>query len=220
MRRVVTISTFPFLALALFGQPSRIVVDQAQEDLRAGRYAQAEEELSRVLAAEPSNWNLWCDLGAARIQLGKNDLAINAFEHAHRLSPQQASPYFGLGLAYMKKGDAGKALEAYSHGLARMPNDLAANQNYALLLIQQGDFRHAIEPLKRLENLQPADVSTRATLIEAYAKTGMKNEVVEETGKLLSANLANMQEELSLARLLLSNGEGMAAVKVLQHAAV
>ena len=218
MRRVMTISTFPFLALALFGQASRILVHEAQEDLRAGRYAQAEEELSRALAAESSNWNLWCNLGAARIELGKNDPAISAFEHAHRLSPQQASPYFGLGLAYMKKGDAGKALEAYGRGLGKMPNDLAANQNYALLLIQQGDFRHAIAPLKRLENLQPADVSTRATLIEAYAKTGMKNEVAEETGKLLSANLANMQGELSLARLLLGNGEGMAAVKVLQHA--
>lgn len=219
MRRVVTIATFPFLALALFGQPSRILVDQAQEDLRAGRYAQAEEELSRVLAADPSNWNLWCDLGAARIQLAKNDLAISAFEQARRLVPQEASPYFGLGLAYMKKGDAGEALEAYSLGLARMPNDLAANQNYALLLIQRGDFTRAIEPLKRLENLQPADVSTRAALIEAYGKTGMKNRVAEETDELLSAHLANMQEEVSLAALLLGNREGKAALKVLHHAA-
>src|SRR5208282_2868190 len=206
MWRAAILGVCPLLALALFGQSSEVLVRQAQEDLRAGRYPQAEEDLSRAVEAEPANWKLWSNLGVVRVQLGENESAIKAFERARRLAPKEAPPYFGLGFAYMKAGDSQKALEAYRGGLALDPNDVAANQNYAFLLTQNGDFRDAVEPLKRLKSLQPESVSTRATLIEAYLKAGMKNEGEDEIGQLLSAHLATMREELSLAELLLGDG--------------
>jgi tetratricopeptide (TPR) repeat protein len=119
----------------------------------------------------------------------------------------------------MKTSDYKMALEAYRGGLARDPNDVVANQNYAFLLTQNGDFRDAVEPLKRLKSLQPEDVSTRATLIEAYLKAGMKNEGEDEINQLLSAHIATMQEELSLAKLLLADGQGSPAAEVLRHTA-
>ena len=206
-------------AAVLLGQSPGVFVSRAQEDIKAGRYPQAEEDLSRAVAAEPTKWNLWYDLGLVRVQLGKSDLAVKAFERARRSDPQEAPPYFGLGLTYMKTGDYEKALEAYRGGLARDPNDVVTNQNYAFLLTKNGDFRDAVEPLKRLKSLQPQDVSTRATLIEAYLKAGMKTEGEDETNQLLSAHMATMQEELSLAKLLLGDGEGNAAAEVLRHAA-
>ena len=154
-----------------------------------------------------------------RIQLGESELAIKAFERARRLAPQEAPPYFDLGFAYMKASDYEKALEAYRNGLARDPDDVVANQNFAFLLTQNGDFRDAIEPLKRLKSLQPQDVSARATLIEAYLKAGMKDEGEDEINQLLSAHIATMQEELSLAKLLLADRQGTAAVEVLRQAA-
>jgi Flp pilus assembly protein TadD len=220
MRRAVILGTFPLLlATALLGQSNEVSVRRAQEDIKAGRYSQAEEDLSRAVKAEPVNWKLWSDLGVVRVQLGKGELAIKAFERASRVAPQEAPPYFGLGFVYMKKGDPEKALEAYRDGLARDPNDLAANQNYAFLLTQDGDYRKAVEPLKRLKNLQPETISTRATLIEAYLKAGMKDEGEAEINQLLSAHLATMKDELSLAKLLLADGEGRPAAEVLQHAA-
>ncbi len=136
------------LAVALLGQSSGAFVRRAQEDIAAGRYPQAEADLSRAIGAEPANWKLWSNLGVVRVQLGEGESAIKAFERARRLAPQEAPPYFGLGLAYMKTGDLEKALEAYRDGLARDPNDAAADQNYAFLLTQIGDFRDAVEPLK------------------------------------------------------------------------
>jgi superkiller protein 3 len=220
MWRAVILGVCPLLlAVALLGQSSGVFVGRAEEDIAAGRYPQAEEDLSRAVEAEPANWKLWSNLGVVRVQLGEDESAIKAFERARRLAPQEAPPYFGLGLAYMKTGDLEKALEAYRGGLARDPNDVAANQNYAFLLTENGDFRDAVEPLKRLKSLQPENVSTRATLIEAYLKAGMKNEGEGEINLLLSAHIAAMKEELSLAKLLLADGEGRAAVEVLQHAA-
>jgi tetratricopeptide (TPR) repeat protein len=220
MRRAVILGVCPLLlAVALLGQSSGVFVSKAQEDIKAGRYSQAEEDLSRAVAADPANWKLWNNLGVVRIQLGESESAIKAFERARRLAPQEAPPYFGLGFAYMKTSDYEKALEAYRGGLARDPNDVVANQNYAFLLTQNGDFRDAVEPLKRLKSLQPEDVSTRATLIDAYLKAGMKNEGEDEINQFLSAHIATMQEELSLAKLLLADGQGSPAVEVLRHTA-
>lgn len=213
------VGLFPLMAVALFAQSADVLVRRAQEDLRAGRNSQAEIELSRALEAEPANWNLWCDLGLARVQLEESGLAIEAFEQARKLAPQEAPAYFGLGLVRMKKGDADEALEAYRLGLARDPDDPAANQNYALLLMQKGDFRDAIEPLKRLKSLEQDKVSTRATLIEAYLKTGMINQARGEIKQLLDTRLATPQEELSIAKLLIGNGQSQAAEDVLKHAA-
>jgi cytochrome c-type biogenesis protein CcmH/NrfG len=218
MRHIIYLGLCPLLTLALFSQSSDVLVRQAQEDLRAGRKSQAEEELSRALKSEPTNWNLWYYLGVARVQLRESGPAIEAFEKARSLAPQKAPAYFGLGLLYMQKGDIEKALEAYRGGLARDPNDVAANQNYALLLTQNGDFRDAVEPLRRLKSLQPDNIPTRATLIEAYVRAGMKNEGEDEINQLMSGHLATMQQELSLAKLLLADGEGRAAEEVLRRA--
>lgn len=218
MRQVIYLGLCLLLTLALFGQSSDVLVRKAQEDLRAGRDSQAEAELSRVLEAEPTNWSLWCDLGLARVQLGESGPAIEAFERARHLAPQKAPAYFGLGLVYMKKGDIEKALEAYRGGLAREPNNVAANQNYALLLMQKHDFRDAVDPLKKLKSLGHDDASTRATLIEACLRAGMKSEGEDEINQFLSGHLATMRQELALAKLLLADGEGRAAEEVLRHA--
>ena len=157
MCRPIILAVCPLLlGVALHGQSSGVFVSRAQEDIAAGRFPQAEEDLSRAVAADPANWKLWSNLGVVRIQLGESELAIKAFERARRLAPQEAPPYFDLGFAYMKASDYEKALEAYRDGLARDPDDVVANQNFAFLLTQNGDFRDAIEPLKRLKSLQPA----------------------------------------------------------------
>jgi tetratricopeptide (TPR) repeat protein len=204
--------------LAILSQSPDVLVRQAQEDLQAGRYSQAECEISRALQAEPRNWNLWYYLGVTRVQLKETGPAIEAFEKARLLAPQEAPAYFGLGLLYMQKGDIDKALEAYRGGLARDPTDVAANENYALLLMGKGAFREAVEPLLRLKRVRGDDVSTRATLIEAYLRARMKSEGEAEIDQLLTAHLATMQEELSLAKLLSADRETEAAEKVLKHA--
>jgi Flp pilus assembly protein TadD len=207
------------LGAALLGQSTEVLVRQAQEDIRTGHYSQAEQELSRAAQANPADWKLWNNLGVLRIQLGENASAIKAFEKARGAAPQQAPSYFGLGLAYMKTGDLEKALEAYRGGLARDPNDAAANQNCAFLLTQKGDFRDAVEPLKRLKALQPADLPTRVTLIEAYLKAGLRSEGEIEIGDFLNAHIAKMPEELSLAKVLIADRNPEAAARVLENAA-
>ena len=218
MWHVENLGLYSWLILAMLSQSPASLVRQAQEDLKAGRYSQAAQEISRALEAEPGNWSLWYYLGVTRVQLKQTGPAVEAFEKARSLAPQEAPAYFGLGLLYMQKGDIDKALEAYRGGLARDPNDIAANQNYALLLMGRGAFREAVGPLARLKSMNGGDVSTRATLIEAYLKAGMRSEGEEEIGQFVSGHLASRQEEVSLAKLLMADQEGEAAAEILRHA--
>lgn len=217
MWRVGNLGLCPLLMLAILSQSPAPLIRQAQEDLKAGRYSQAAQELSRALEAEPRNWSLWYYLGVTRVQLKETGPAAEAFEKARHLAPQEAPAYFGLGLLYMQSGEVDKALEAYRDGLARDANDMAANQNYALLLMGRRDYREAVEPLLRLKRMNGGDVSTRATLIEAYLKAGMRSEGRNEIGELLSAHHATVPEEVSLAKLLIADGEGEAAAEILRH---
>jgi len=217
MWRVENLGLYAWLVLALLGQSSSALIRQGQEDLAAGRYSRAEEEISQALKAEPSNWSLWYYLGVARVQLKETGPAMEAFEKARALAPEEAPAYFGLGLLYMQNGEVEKALEAYRDGLARDANDVAANQNYALLLMGKGGFREAVKPLLRLKRINSGDVSTRATLIEAYLRAGMKSEGEAEIDQFLTAHLATLREDLSLAKLLGDDRETEAAEKVLKY---
>ena len=99
MWRAVILGVCPLLlAVALLGQSSGVFVGRAQEDIAAGRYPQAEEDLSRAVAADPANWKLWSNLGVVRVQLGESESAIKAFERARRLAPTGGSPLFRSGI--------------------------------------------------------------------------------------------------------------------------
>ncbi|HVN92501.1 MAG TPA: tetratricopeptide repeat protein [Terracidiphilus sp.] len=188
----------------------------AERDIDAGQYSRAEAELQSALKADPQNGSLWFLLGVTRAQLKKTDPAIEAFEKALPLAPEKAPVYFDLGLLYMEKNDLAKAKEAYDHGLALDPSNVPANQNYAYLLIQQGAFQEATVPLKRLEAMTPGDIPSRASLVEAYFKAGMKDQGEGEVDELLKSHLFTLPQGLALAKLLLANGETDSARQVLE----
>jgi Flp pilus assembly protein TadD len=59
MWRVENFGLCPLLMLAILSQSPAPLIPQAQEDLKAGRFSQAAQEISHTLEAEPRNWSLW-----------------------------------------------------------------------------------------------------------------------------------------------------------------
>jgi Flp pilus assembly protein TadD len=203
-------------AMPMLAQSTATPAGQAERDMRAGQFSRAEVELLNALKRDPQNGSLWFLLGVTRAQLKKTDPAIEAFEKALPLAPEKAPVYFDLGLLYMEKNDLAKAEDAYSRGLALDPSNVPANQNYAYLLMQQGSFQQAIAPLKRLKEMAPSDAPSRATLVEAYFKAGMKDKGEDEVNELLSSHLFTLSDGLALAKLLLADGETDSAQRVLE----
>jgi tetratricopeptide (TPR) repeat protein len=65
-------------------------VDLARAYRRAGRAAQAREEVRRVLQKEPHHHRAWLAYGDALVELGQYDDARIAFERARLVDPQRA----------------------------------------------------------------------------------------------------------------------------------
>jgi tetratricopeptide (TPR) repeat protein len=203
-------------ALSLLTQSPDMLLSQAGRELKAPQYSGAESELLGKLKSDPMNGSLWLSLGVARAQLKETDSAIEAFERALSLLPQKAAVYFDLGRLYMEKKDLAKAAEAYGRGLALDPSDIPANQNDAFVLTQRGEFREALAPLERLRKLMPDNVSTRASLIDAYLKAGLKDEGENEIDSLMGSHVLTLPEGLALAKLFAARQEADAARRVLE----
>ena len=190
---------------------------QAKAALDQGHF---EEAKKLILSALPSHQNdpaLWFYLGASYNGLNQLDQAIDAFEKAHKLAPDQAQVNFDLGLVYWRKGNIGKAKEAYSRGLAQDVSDQGALQNYALLLMKTGESENAIDPLLRLKKLDSGSLSTRVSLIECYLETRKRSAAVLETNDLLESELAGFEEQTKLGAILIQDGDLELAETVLQN---
>jgi tetratricopeptide (TPR) repeat protein len=199
-------------------QPLRLLVRQAQEDLAAGRYVDAQKEIQNGLRTAPDSSDLWFYLGVAELHLSHFDPARTAFQKSLALNPKRAAGCFNLGLIYLHVGDSQRALEAYQKGLVLDPNNLAGNQNYALLLMRAGRFRDAVEPLLKLKQMDSSNISFRVSLMEAYMNGGMRAAAEAELNELLEPASPSWDKDLKLARALIDLQLTDLAHEVLQRA--
>src|SRR5687767_1992510 len=82
----------------LSGQHSGSAI--ALELLGQGRFAEAEEALRRACAAQPNDAEAWQLLGYVLNQRSNTRDAIEAFERAVRLAPENADALYNLATAY------------------------------------------------------------------------------------------------------------------------
>jgi predicted Zn-dependent protease len=109
-----------------------VVRDNAQLDIRAGRFGLAQEQLDRVLRITPKDplaHLYYGDLHRLRSQRAKsadekNDFAKKAlasYERTTELDPKLPDPYRQLGLLYYQQKDNMRAKEAFRTYLALKP---------------------------------------------------------------------------------------------------
>lgn len=87
------------------------------------KYAQAEAEIDRVLAANPNDAQGLAGRGNVMVWLGQTDAAIAALEQAQRIDPNLGTiDRFALGLAYYLKGRYDAAIDQAERNLRENPN--------------------------------------------------------------------------------------------------
>ncbi|HXJ39994.1 MAG TPA: tetratricopeptide repeat protein, partial [Bryobacteraceae bacterium] len=206
-------------ALAQGTIPVETLARQARDDFDARRYAPARDKLRQAIKRSPSNPALWSLLGLTDAQLNDLDAAIADFQKTLALAPDDAQSLFNLGLLYGRQNQTAKAVDAYQRGLKLAPDNAAAIQNYALLLMTQERFRAAAGPLEKLRDMEARNLPVRFTLIECYAKSGMKSELAQEIQAVLKMPGLASADCLRLAKVLLEARQREAAELVLQRAA-
>src|SRR5258708_602414 len=133
--------TVPVLLLALFAmqlvaqtrpaerprpkaEPQALAADALQEAeslLQKQQYAQAEEKLQGLIAAQAANPQAWFDLGFAESHLGKTADSISAYKKAAELSPKWFEANLNLGLALAQAGNFTSASSALKIAVTLKP---------------------------------------------------------------------------------------------------
>ena len=124
-----------------------VVRDNAYEDIRAGRFPLAQQQLDRVLAVTPQDpvaHLYYGDLHRLRAQRARSmneekaeaQEALASYERAIEIDPALAEPHRQLGLLYYQRKDIRSAKEAFERYLALKPAapDAARIKGYVLQL--------------------------------------------------------------------------------------
>lgn len=106
--------------------------------------------------------------------------AVEAFQHATKLKPDNLDAQAGLGVADVNGGDPmpmtgiGKLLAV----VAKDPNNKVANLNLGMFAMKSGQYDKAVPRFKNLIAQKP-EVEPYFYLAESYKQLGMKKEAIE-----------------------------------------
>lgn len=114
---------------------------QGALDLADQHYEDAAESFRKALERDPDHAVARSNLGIALAHLGRNDLALRAFEQATQRAPHVGEAWNGLGSMRLATGDATGAVAALRQAMTLLPEDPnpAINLGRALEVLQQWD---------------------------------------------------------------------------------
>lgn len=139
-----------WLALAASAWAASPAVDEAQELIAKGKYADALQKLDGHLSSAPQDAEARFTRGLVLVRLNRNDDAAKAFTELTRDYPQLPEPYNNLAVIYAQQGDYDKARDALEAALATHPSYPVAHENlgdiYAALAAAAYNRALALDP--------------------------------------------------------------------------
>ena len=121
----------------------------------------AAESFQRAVAADPTLWEAWYNLGVTRWHMGDDRGATAAFSKAIELSPSDRNAHLARGEAYRRMRKFGEARADYEAVFTKDPNDLASRLRYASLLRESGDSDGSTKAVREIlkRNAQGKDLA-------------------------------------------------------------
>lgn len=125
---------------------------RSEEYRSRDNYEEEIRVLSEASAIAPDSCSVWLKLGRAYRMLGMSPRALECYEKARGLEPDNGVAYTNTGAVYCAAGDYETACRWYEQGLSMMgqldPDYPGALGNYALSLGMMGKKRKAVGYLK------------------------------------------------------------------------
>jgi serine/threonine-protein kinase len=104
--------------------------------------------------------------------LGKHDLALQEFQHALQLDPQDADALGGLARAYEASGRAADAEKTYQQAIALRPDDWTGYNKLGAFYDRQGKYPQAVATYQHALQLTPDNSEVYSNLGSAYVDEG------------------------------------------------
>lgn len=158
----------------------RTQLQAAEQHLRTGQLAAAEEVCRALLTREPRNAAALLLLGLSLAQARKYEAAESAFLRCVEVSPKAASAYANLGNLYLLKGDAAGAEHSYRKALAINPQQAESHFNLGLALKAQGRLPESLSSLREASRIKP-------DYVDAHVQTGVIRLAQDDVDSALKA---------------------------------
>jgi tetratricopeptide (TPR) repeat protein len=164
--------------------------------------AEAALRKSVELSPNPPSFRL---LGLIRLDQNAGGEAVQFFNKALALAPDDVESWYYLGLAQHSLSHSEEALRCYEEVLKRAPDHFHAQLQTGTLLLTAGQRTQALQHLRAAQALRPQNADVYERLSEAYLQEGDLQPALESarrTVELLPADRqAHYQLGLVLARL-------------------
>lgn len=129
----------------------------ALQSLARGRYAEAEEQLGALLAADPPAEDLPLlrnKRGVARVHLGRRDDAFADFSAALEISPSYAPALTNIGNLLLEDGVLEDAVAYYQAAIRSDEGHAAAHQNLGVAYRRMGRIGDAVRELRKAQRIE------------------------------------------------------------------
>ncbi|MBO74135.1 MAG: hypothetical protein CMD33_02560 [Flavobacteriales bacterium] len=169
-------------ARKLFPREQSLIIEELNIYLESKDYERAENNLKLAAEGDPTNEILWFSLGSVYDNLGKTELAAEAYLKALELNPAYFDANYNLGAMYFNEAVQGinGANEMWK---PRMTKAESAEQK-ALENAAKDKFIEARPFLESAHEANAEDIDTIRSLRDIYARTGQDDLMLKMSGLL------------------------------------
>jgi tetratricopeptide (TPR) repeat protein len=158
-------------------------------------------------------------IAVARVksQMGKSDLALNSYEHALALDPDNVFANYGMAIALRKLKRYDEAIRIASAGLDKFPYERSFAEELGIIFFELRKYADAEKFFRLSIKIQPDSVKTYANLSNALIR---QNREVEAKQILQQGLLIRPSALLysNMGQILFNNGEYIKAAEAFEAA--
>ncbi len=149
---------------------------------------------------------------------GKLQEAIEQYEHALQIDPDDADAHSSLGVALAQTGKIGEAVRHYEQALRIKPDSADVYCNLGIALAQTGKIGEAIKHFEQALRIKPDYAEPHYNLGNALAQTGKIGEAIKHYEQALRIKPDFAEAHCNLAIALASSERIPEAIEQLQQA--
>jgi GT2 family glycosyltransferase/tetratricopeptide (TPR) repeat protein/2-polyprenyl-3-methyl-5-hydroxy-6-metoxy-1,4-benzoquinol methylase len=181
-------------------------------------FRRAEEQWRLILEEKHRYRPAWRGLGSTLVRQDKLDEAAELAGNEMVDKSLEGEGWLLQARLECVRGDHGAARRAFEQAIQLLPNDLEALRDYCAFLCERVDVRDAEPVLKRLLELNPADVAARQTLGRVYRLQGRHAESANAFCRALQDRPDSAELYFELGKTLQADGRTQEAVAAWEQA--
>ena len=160
-------------------EPSQDKIDSLANLFHSGQLTIVERTCQKLLQAYPQSIIVINVLGAALQELGQFEEAVQAFDRAIQLNPDNAEAHSNRGVALQRQGRLEEAVQSIDRAIQLNPDYAEAYSNRGVALQELGQLNEAVVCYERAIQLKPDYANTHCNRGAALKELGQLKQAVE-----------------------------------------